>query len=205
MTYRFTEDVRTTFAPPRDGALLLFAVIACGYIVSFVIPVSQLFGIPTTSAPIVSYLTYAWFHTEYWHAGFNLLGLWLIGRFVGEVLAGWAMWLCYVVSAALTALTIDILCPERSLMIVGASGGLCGLLGWWLGVRLQHVVLPLIVAGVLWGLDFQIDRQPTMNLWTSVLYHAVPMVSMWFLGAGFTSFSSGDESQVMSDDDTTDF
>lgn len=54
------------------------------------------------------------------------------------------------------ALNIHMLCPRRSLM----------------------------VAGVLWGLDLQIDRQPTMNLWIFVLYHAVPMV----LAAGLTSF-----------------
>ena len=205
--YNLVADLKHTFGLPPGATLALCGVALVGYLVSLSLgheAIQHGFGIPVGSLqdlatgrnhhPLqlvptwLTPLTYSIFHIELWHLIPNVFGLWILGRFAEPMLGRSNLVLTYFVFAYVTALSIIVIAPERVAPIVGASGGISGILGCYWGLRFRDMRawwLRSIEWGVLGGLlaiIFYRTVPPSPDIISSLLWHGLPFVLAWFLG-----------------------
>ena len=90
-----------------------------------------LFALATT-------LTSGFLHADLSHLGGNMLFLWLFGVVVSE-LCGWRwMVLAFLITAIGGSVGQIMLNPESGIPVLGASGGLMGVEGFYFGLAFQH-------------------------------------------------------------------
>ena len=80
--------------------------------------------------PVTMFLTYAFIHADFWHMAGNMLLLPVLMSAVINRLGLYGAWLVYFVST-LSGAVMFALCSAGSQPMVGASGGLSGLIGAW--------------------------------------------------------------------------
>lgn len=76
-------------------------------------------------------ITYHMFHIDVEHLIVNILGFWLFGLYVNLVYNDFYNMLIYVIGVILSGLTYYVDCDVRksNKMIIGASGGICAIVG----------------------------------------------------------------------------
>jgi membrane associated rhomboid family serine protease len=94
-------------------------------------------------------ITYAFLHStdHFMHLGFNMLGLWMFGSEVESAVGPRRLLACYfasVVTAALSQLFIPTLFNSPLAPVIGASGGVFGLLLAYAFLFPKRKVIPLI-------------------------------------------------------------
>ncbi len=110
--------------------------------------------IPATGAPLQPWraLTVLLVHAGFWHVGFNMLALWMIGRSLEPLLGRTRFLVLYLLSglggSVAVALLTDPLTP-----VVGASGAIFGLFGALLVIG-RHIGANITTIAVIIGINF---------------------------------------------------
>jgi membrane associated rhomboid family serine protease len=106
--------------------------------------------------PPATLVTYQFLHGSWFHLAGNLLFLWVFGPRVEHTLGSCNWTILLLVSGVAAALTQAWSDPSSSLVMVGASGSISGILGAYLfllprvGISLRVVQLPAWVFLVVW-------------------------------------------------------
>lgn len=112
--------------------------------------------IPATGAPVEPWraLTALLVHGGFWHIGFNMLALWMIGRSLEPLLGHTRFLALYLISglggSVAVALLTDPLTP-----VVGASGAIFGLFGALLVIG-RHIGANITAIAVIIAINFSI-------------------------------------------------
>jgi len=162
---RFTRPRAAVMAAPGYArpvvSYTIIAITAAVFVLQLLsIPVQQYlqfapaYVIPATGVPLEPWrmLTALVVHSGFWHIGFNMLALWMIGRSL-EPLLGHARFLAlYLISgfggSVAVALLSDPLTP-----VIGASGAIFGLFGALLVIG-RRIGANITVIAVLIGINF---------------------------------------------------
>ncbi|SOC01919.1 rhomboid family intramembrane serine protease [Rhodobacter maris] len=109
--------------------------------------------------PIVTLLSYAFVHLSLTHAAFVVVFTLALGKFVGEVFAGWAVAAVFLSASILGALVYALM-PFTQVTLVGGYPGAYGLIGaftWLLWMRLgpgdPNRIRAFSMIGMLAGLQ----------------------------------------------------
>lgn len=97
-------------------------------------------------------LTGAWLHGSWVHLSLNLVGLWSVGRWVEGAIGPWRMLATLFISAILGGLAS--LAVVEAGLVVGISGGVFGLAGALLALRLTSPVNSVLMQISPWELGF---------------------------------------------------
>lgn len=125
----------------------------------------------------VTYLTYAFLHTDILHLGGNMLFLWVFGDNVEDALGHARYLVFYLACAAAGAFAHGVIAPYSQFPLIGASGAIAG-----------------IVAAYL-------ILHPKVKIWILVLMR-IPLripayiVLVFWIGLQFFMFAMGGEEQV---------
>jgi len=97
--------------------------------------------------PVVTVFTSMFLHGGLFHAGGNMLYLWIFGNNVEDVLGHGRFIAFYVLSGLGAALAQTLVSPSSAIPMIGASGAVSGVLGAYLVLFPYARVLVLLVFG----------------------------------------------------------
>lgn len=106
------------------------------------------FGVSGAHNGPFSFLSYQFFHEGLWHLLGNILLILLVGGFLERRYSGLAVFTTYIISGFLAAFVYSLTAHLTGAPLVGASGSLCGLLGFLFytnfdeKTRLFYLILP---------------------------------------------------------------
>lgn len=202
MSYQFSSDPRLEFSPVCRG------LIAANVLVFVLIAAGQLFSLPGFE-PVSLYgrfgflpervlregmiwtpVTHMFLHANLIHIGVNMMGLYLLGPDLEQVLGHWRFLGFYVICGLAGSLCFGVLSfafQQQGLPVVGASGAIFGLLGGIVALfpLRTYVILPLMIplkAYVLAVLLF------TMHLFFIVTPYGTNVAYDVHLGGGVAGF-----------------
>jgi len=130
------------------------------------------------AATLLTLVTSAFVHSDFVHLGFNMLYLWIFGFLVSRLVGQWWMLAIFLVTAVTGVIGHTLLNLGDLIPLVGASGGISGLQGAYLGMFIR------------W-------RLPNPDVWP--LAHPIPPIQLLALVAlglfiDYTSIMSNVES-----------
>lgn len=102
-------------------------------------------------------LTVSLVHASLWHVALNMLALWAIGRSLEPMLGRWRFLALYLLSVLGGSVLVALLAPGT--WVVGASGGVWGLLGAMFVIG-RHIGANVTAIAVLLGLNLVITFLP---------------------------------------------
>lgn len=102
-------------------------------------------------------LTVSLVHASPWHIALNMLALWAIGRSLEPMLGRWRFLSLYLLSVLGGSVLVALLAPGT--WVVGASGGVWGLLGAMFVIG-RHIGANVTAIAVLLGLNLVITFLP---------------------------------------------
>lgn len=79
-----------------------------------------------------TYVTYAFFHADFWHIAGNMVFLWVFGDNVEDAMGHFRFLLFYLLCAAGGAALHGFLGPESQAPLIGASGAIAGIIAAYL-------------------------------------------------------------------------
>lgn len=79
-----------------------------------------------------TYLTYAFFHGDFWHLAGNMLFVWVFGDNVEDAMGHFRFILFYLACAVIAALAHSLIAPQSPVPLIGASGAAAGIIGAYL-------------------------------------------------------------------------
>lgn len=131
---------------------------------------------PEVFAPpeIVSYLSYAFLHADFWHLAVNMLFLWVFGDNVEDALGHLRFLLFYLACAMAGAFLHGLVLPTSESALVGASGATSGVVA---GYLLLH---PRVKVWILVAMRIPLNLPAFIPLLLWILYQIV----MLFTDAG---------------------
>lgn len=111
---------------------------------------------PATGAPFEPWrvITVLLVHAGFWHIGFNMLALWMIGRSL-EPLLGHARFVALYLISGLGGSVAVVLLTDPLSPVVGASGAIFGLFGALLVIG-RHIGANITAIAVIIGINFAI-------------------------------------------------
>lgn len=119
------------------------ALLEFGVIPNFLLAQGQLF----TIAGLSSIVTSMFLHGGWMHLIFNMLYLWVFSDNVEDAMGGLKFVLFYLVCGFFAALSQALIDPSSTVPMIGASGGLAGILGAYIliypkaGIRVLMIIL----------------------------------------------------------------
>ena len=108
------------------------AVVGLGYIPSVVFDVAELPPQFVVVPEDLTYLTYAFIHSDIFHLGGNMLFLWVFGDNVEDAMGHFRFLLFYLACAAGGAFFHGIMAPQSEMPLIGASGAVAGIVAAYL-------------------------------------------------------------------------
>lgn len=141
------------------GAVYEGAVLGLGYIPAVVNETRTLPPGILDLPDALTYVTYMFVHANWWHLGSNLLFLWVFGDNVEDAM-GHARYLLFVLACgAAGALLHGLIDPGSEAPLIGASGGVAGVIAAYLMLH------------------------PRVRVWVLILFRIpLPLPAMWVLG-----------------------
>lgn len=102
-------------------------------------------------------LTVSLVHASLWHVALNMLALWALGRSLEPLLGRWRFLALYLLSVLGGSVLVALLAPGT--WVVGASGGVWGLLGAMFVIG-RHIGANVTAIAILLGLNLVITFLP---------------------------------------------
>lgn len=118
---------------------------------------NSLFLFPDIALQPWRLLTVSLVHASIWHIALNMLALWALGRSLEPLLGPWRFLTLYVLSVLGGSALVALLAPGT--WVVGASGGVWGLLGAMFVIG-RHIGANVTSIAVLLGLNLVITFLP---------------------------------------------
>ena len=111
---------------------------------------------PSTGAPFEPWRVFTMLlvHSGFWHIGFNMLALWMIGRSLEPLLGHARFLVLYLISGLGGSLAVALLTSPLS-PVIGASGAIFGLFGALLVIG-RHIGANITTIAILIGINFAI-------------------------------------------------
>lgn len=115
-----------------SGESLQAAVLALGYIPAIANSNAALPPELALVPPVATYFTYAFLHADIFHLSGNMLFLWVFGDNVEDAFGHFRFLLFYLACAAAGALLHGLILPFSEEPLIGASGGIAGVVAAYL-------------------------------------------------------------------------
>ena len=176
-----TQKIPETKTEQYPITIALIASIGTAYVLRFVFPGDLLYqvGVFVTMPEFYifqpwRFITYAFLHADFMHFAFNSIALLIFGKLVEPLLGRFRFLLCYfgavVGSVLFFLLTFNIFGDAEFRLLVGASGGIMGLVGAKLGISAieyfrskslmdkEDVISILVIVGIQSIIDIATPR-----------------------------------------------
>lgn len=126
-------------------------------------------------------LTVLLVHNGFWHVGFNMLALWMIGRSLEPLLGRWRFLALYLISGLGGSVGVALIAPGT--WVVGASGAIFGLFGALLIIG-RHIGANVTGIAIILGINLVIGFLPGFAVaWQAHVGGLIAGVVMGFIYA----------------------
>jgi membrane associated rhomboid family serine protease len=125
----------------------------------------------------LTYITYAFLHSDMWHLGGNMLFLWVFGDNVEDALGHVKFLIFYLLCAIAGALFHGLVAPASEAPLIGASGAIAGVVAAYLILHPRVKIWVLVFARIPLRLPAYI------------------MLVLW-IGFQFVMFATGGDEQI---------